>query len=196
MGKRKYLNRIEQLFEKSPVVSFDSIERIVQSKKKNSYAKVLVSNLVRQGKIKKLVKGCYTIHPDAGLAVFCFPPAYLGLQSALSLHRIWDQETVPVILTAKNVRMGMRQVLGSNVLVRKIAKKHYFGQELHHESRFYLPYSDLEKTLIDFVSFRERLSPEALKELRKKIDRKKLERYLAKYPAETGRRVRGLVKSG
>lgn len=31
--------------------------------------------------------------------MFCFKPAYLGLQSALSHHRLCDQATVPIILT-------------------------------------------------------------------------------------------------
>jgi len=191
MGKRKHLDRIERLFEKSPVVFFDSLERIVNS---SAYAKLLVSHLLRQGKIKRLSKGCYTKHEDAGLAVFCFQPGYLGLQAALSHHGLWEQETIPVILTTRKVRGGIRPVLGSNVLMRRISQNSFFGQETVQEGSFYLPYSNLEKTLIDFVLFRERLSPDVLKEMKKRIDFGKLKRYLARYPPKIRERVLRLLK--
>ena len=187
------MNRVEKLFEKSPVVSFDSIERIVQSKGKSTYTKLLVLNLIRQGKIKRLTKGYYTKHDDASLAVFCFQPAYLGLQSALSMHGVWEQETIPIILTSKKTRVGIRQVLGSNVLVRRISSQYNCGYHLYQEGKLYLPYSDLEKTLIDMVVFRENMSSDVLKELKKKIDPKILKSYLHRYSPEIQRRVWGIV---
>lgn len=193
MGTQKHLRQIEQLFEKSPVVSFDSIERIIQSKQKSTYAKLLVLNLIRQGKIRRLTKGCYTKHNDISLAVFCFQPAYLGLQSASSLHGLWEQETIPIILTTKKTRVGIRQVLGSNVLVRRISKNYYFGQKLYPEGRFYLPYSDLEKTLIDLVVFKEKIPLDVLKKLQKRIDLKLLKLYLGRYSPEIRQRVLKLV---
>ncbi len=193
MGTQKHLRQIELLFEKSPVVSFDSIERIIQSKQKSTYAKLLVLNLIRQGKIRRLTKGCYTKHNDISLAVFCFQPAYLGLQSASSLHGLWEQETIPIILTTKKTRVGIRQVLGSNVLVRRISKNYYFGQKLYPEGRFYLPYSDLEKTLIDLVVFKEKIPLDVLKKLQKRIDLKLLKLYLGRYSPEIRQRVLKLV---
>ena len=78
MGREKYLTNIKKLFEKSPVVSFSSIERIIQNKKRvKQYAKQLVRNLLLKGKIKRLCKGYYTTFDEPSLAVFCFKPGCL-----------------------------------------------------------------------------------------------------------------------
>ena len=180
MGKQKYIREIERLFAKSAVVSFKSIERFVKSKTRaKQYAKQLVRNLVRAGKIKPLGKGYYTSKNDVSLAVFAYQPAYLGLQDALSYHNLWEQETIPVIITARRVRTGIRRVLDSNVQIRYLNPKYHFGIEHSPEA---LPYSEVEKTLIDLIYFRQPVSPEVRKEFRKRINRQKLGIYLRKYP--------------
>lgn len=181
MGKQIHLNKIQDLFDKSLVLDFKSIERVVGKTKKSSYAKLLISNLIKSGKIFKIGKGFYTKHSESSLAVFAFKPAYLGLQSALSFHGIWEQETIPVILTTKKVRRGIRKVMDSNVLIRNIDKKHFFGFDLQKEGNFYLPYSDLEKTFIDMVVFNQAMSEEVIAKIKKRIDKKKLNSYLIKY---------------
>ncbi len=194
MGTRIHLDKIEQLLEKSPVVDFKSIERIVKAKKSRSnYAKLLVSGLLRRGVIHKVGKGYYSKHKESSLVVFAFQPAYLGLQSALSHFGLWEQETVPIILTAKKVRRGLREILGTNVLIRNIRRKYLFGFELVKEGNFYLPYSDLEKTLIDLVVFKEKIDDSVLKELRKKINDKKLRNYLRRYPKKIRERVERML---
>lgn len=192
MGRRKYL--VEGIFEKSPVVSFSDLEKIVKSKKKKEYTKQLVRNLLKQGRIKKLAKGFYTKSDEAGLSVFCFKPAYLGLQSALSFHGLWEQETIPVILSAARIRPGIRQSLGTNILLKRIDKRYLFGVEYYLDSGFYLPYSDLEKTLIDFFVCRERMSKEVLKKIRERINPRKLEIYLKKYPSVIRKKVYNALK--
>ncbi len=193
MGKQIYLKKIEKLFDKSPVVDFNSIERIIGVKKKSNYAKLLVFNLIKSGKIYKIGKGIYTKHPESSLAVFAFKPAYLGLQSALSFLEIWEQETIPVILTSKKVRRGIRNVMGSNILIRNIDKKYFFGFDLQKEGSFYLPYSDLEKTFIDMVVFNQKMSDEVVKKIRKKIDKKKLKKYLNRYGKNIQKRVEKII---
>src|SRR3989338_3028184 len=91
MGKQIYLDKIEAIFDKSPLVDFKSLERVIGKAKNSNYAKLLVHNLVKKGKIKKIGKGVYTKHNEISLAVFSFKPAYLGLQSALSHYKIWEQ---------------------------------------------------------------------------------------------------------
>lgn len=190
MGKEKYQKEIEALFERSPVVGFDSIERIIKSKKNvKQYAKQLTRNLLKKGKIKSLAKGYYTSHDESSLAVFCFKPAYLGLQDALSFHELWEQETIPIIITSRKVRQGIRKILGMNVLIRRIDKKYLFGFEYQKQGNFFLPYSDIEKTFIDMVYFNEKISGEAKKNILKRIDRKKLNSYLKKYPQKFRKRV-------
>lgn len=195
MGKKKYAEYIERLFMKSPVVNLISIRNIVKSRKKvKQYHKHIVRNLLLKGKINKLAKGCYTTYDDPSLSVFCFKPAYLGLQDAMSFHNLWEQETVPVVITARKVRNGIRKSMGANVLMRRIDKRHMFGYDYHNIGKFYLPYSDIEKTFIDMVYFRERLGGEALESIKRRISRKKLNSYLKHYPEMTRKKVLNLLK--
>lgn len=192
MGKRKY--QLEELFAKSTVVSYKSIERFVKSQEKvKQYPKQLVRNLMKQKKIFPLMKGYYTSFPEVSLAVFCFQPAYLGLQDALSYHGLWEQETIPIILTSRKVRSGLRVIMGSNVFIRHLDQKYMFGWEYSH-SKFTLPYSDLEKTLIDMVHYKQRITPEVAQEFRQRLDEKKIKKYLYSYPAATKAKVLKVVR--
>lgn len=194
MGKEKYLKSVENLFRKSPVVSYSSIQRIIKGNKGNNvYAKQLVRQLMLKGKIKKLAKGCYTSRNDSQLIIFYLKPAYLGLQDALSFHGLWEQETVPIIVTVRKVRQGLRKVLGSNILIRRINKRYLFGFDYIQQGEIYYPYSDIEKTLIDMIYFNEKLSKEALNNIPKKIDAEKLKGYLKKYPTRFQKKVLKLV---
>ena len=196
MGKQIHLEKIKDLFEKSHVVDFSSIKRIVGVKtEKSNYAKLLVSNLIKKEKIKKLSKGFYTKHNEISFAVFAFKPAYLGLQSALSFYGLWEQETIPVILTTKKVRRGIRKVFGSNILVRNINKKYFFGFEFLKEASFYLPYSNIEKTFIDFVIFNEKIDNSTLKKIKEKINLSKLKEYLKIYPENLRKKIERKINS-
>lgn len=192
MGKQKHLSKILDLFEKSPVVSHSTIQKQVHDK---GYAKQIVHSLIRKGSIKRLAKGYYTMHDNPQLIAFCLKPAYFGLQDALSLHNLWEQETIPVLVTSRKVRAGMRKVMGVNVLVRRIEKKYMFGFEHMQDGESYLPYSDVEKTLIDMVHFRERPTEEAITNIRININRRKLDQYLQHYGTQTRKSVLSLLKN-
>ncbi|MEK6938202.1 MAG: hypothetical protein AABX04_04115 [Nanoarchaeota archaeon] len=187
MGKRKHLNQVEALIAKSPVISFKSIQKIV---KNHQYTKQLIRNLIKQEKLEILTKGYYTTHDDISLAVFCFQPAYLGLQDALSYHGMWEQETIPIIITTKRIRTGLRRVMGNNVLIRRIDKKYFWGVEHQEQNHFALPYSDLEKTFLDMVYFNEKTNKETLNEIIKKMDKKKLSYYLKVYPKKFQEKIK------
>ena len=193
MGKQIYLKKVGELFDKSPVVDFKSIDRVVKEKSKSNYAKLLVSNLLKNGKIRKVSKGYYTKYEESSLSVFCFKPAYLGLHSALSFHKLWDQATIPVILTTRNVRTGRRDSMGGNIIVRHISKKYLFGFDYYKDGSFYVPYSDLEKTFIDCIFYRLNLDNEVLINIRGKIDRKKLVAYLKSYPTFFKEKIKNIL---
>jgi len=141
MGKQKYLKKVDELFKKSLIVKYSSIKRILKNRE---YAKQLVRNMILKGKIKKLTKGCYSLYDDPQLLVFCFKPAYLGLQDALSFHNLWEQETIPVIITSRKIRPGIRSVNGTNVLIRRLNKNYMFGFDYVKQGEIYFPYSDIE----------------------------------------------------
>ena len=183
MGESKYKPDVEQLFRKSPLVSYNSIVRTVKSKSGGTtYAKRMINYMTKKGLIKRITKGYYTSSEDISLAVLCFQPAYLGLQDALSSHNLWEQESIPIIVTPRNVRSGIRKILDRNVLIRKIGKKYFFGMGYHQQGNISLPYSDIEKTFIDMIYFKEHLSDEAIRNIKQKLNRKKLDSYLKRYP--------------
>lgn len=189
MGKQKYQEQVAELFKKSPVVEYKSIERIVKSRSNSEqYAKQLIRNLVLSKKIKKLAKGFYTVYNDVSLVVFCFK-GYLGLQDALSIYNLWEQETIPVIITTKKIRQGIRKIMDSNVLVRRLDKKYFFGFDYIKHENFYLPYSDIEKTFIDLIYFKQKINKETLENIKGKINKEKLKKYLRLYPKSIRERI-------
>lgn len=179
------MSRVLELFSKSPVVSFSSVRRIVG----DDYAKQVVSNLAKQGKIHRLARGCYSMHDDPTLLVLCFRQAYLGLQSAMSTHGLWGQETIPVIITAQKARTGLRRVCDTNVLVRRAQARHVFGYDYILEGEHHVPVSDVEKTFIDMVVFRQPLPDEEIKAFRGRIDKARLKSYLREYSEKVSRTV-------
>jgi predicted transcriptional regulator of viral defense system len=181
MGKIKHLPKIKEFLKKTPVFSARDIELLVKDKR---YCHLLLHNLFQKKEIFRLQKGCYSVFSDPIFAVFCFKPAYLGLQEALSLHNLWEQETNPVILTLKKVREGVREILGSNVVIYRLPPSYFFGFELLKYDNSFLPVSDLEKTLIDFFYFKQPLAKETLSKIKRKIDKAKLDSYLNFYPKD------------
>lgn len=179
MGKIKHLPQIKKLLKAGPVFTSKDVERIIKNKR---YSHLLLHNLSQKGEIKRIIKGCYAWEEDPILAVFCFRPSYIGLQGALSLHNLWEQETNVVIVTSLKIRTGIRKVFSTNVLIRRIQSKYLFGIDYFKYGNFYLPISDIEKTFLDLMFFKEIPSVEVIKEMKKHINRNKINSYLKKYP--------------
>jgi len=124
---RKQIERVRDFLRKTPVADIRSIFMLARNR---GYAWVLMNYLVRRGEVRRIMRGYYTIHEDPSLLVYCLQPAYLGLQDAMSFHNLWEQETVPVVLTCRRVRTGVRRVMGSNTVVRRISRRYLFGYPL------------------------------------------------------------------
>ena len=183
MGKIKYVNDIRRFFKESPIVNIQSLKRFIKKKNKD-YIHLLINNLLKKREIRRITKGFYSVYEDPSLIVFCFKPSYLGLQNALSFHNLWEQETNPTVITTRNLRKGIRKVFDRNVIIRKIDKKYLFGFEYYKDGDFYFPYSDIEKTFIDMIYFRQPLDKEVVIEFKKRIDKKKLKDYIKRYPGK------------
>lgn len=174
----KYIEKVREYLKNTKVANINSISLLIGNK---NYTYVLLNNLLKKGYINRIEKGYYTIYNDPSLIVYCLKPSYLGLQDAMSFHNLWEQETCPVVITTKKVRPGIRKVFGSNVIVRRISKKYFFGYDYYKYGDFVLPVSDVEKTFIDLIYFKG-LRSEIAKKFKKKINQKKLNQYLKKYP--------------
>ncbi len=192
MGKIKYIKDIRKFFKENPVIDINSIKTFIKKKDKK-YVYLLISNLLKNGEIRRITKGYYSTYDDPALIVSCFKPCYLGLQNALSFHNLWEQETNPVVITSCNIREGLRKVFGKNVIVKRINPKYMFGFEYSkyalEDRDIYLPYSDVEKTFIDMVYFRQPIDDENIASFREKISRKKLREYLKRYPLRFQKKV-------
>jgi len=186
-GRR--IKRVREFLESTPVANLQSISALVGDK---DYAYVVMNHLVKRGEVKRITRGYYTVRDDPSLLVYCLKPAYIGLQDAMSFHNLWEQETSPIIITNRRVRRGIREVMGHNVLVRRISRDYFFGYDHYEHGDFSLPVSDVEKTFIDMVYFGEIEKP-MVRKFKTRIDRKRLESYLTKYPANFGKKVLALL---
>jgi predicted transcriptional regulator of viral defense system len=193
MGKVKYIQDIREFFKKSPVVDIGSLKRFMVKENKD-YIYLIINNLLKKKEINQITKGFYSIHEDPSLIVSCFKPAYLGLQNAMSFHNLWEQETNPVVITTRHLRKGIRKVFDRNILIRRIDKKYMFGFEFYLDGDFYFPYSDVEKTFIDMVYFKQHMDKEVIDNFLEKINKKKLNIYLKKYPVRFRNMVFKLIR--
>jgi len=188
----KVIGKVREYLKRTPIASVDSISRIVESK---SYAYLLLNHLVKKGEVFRITKGYYSTQADPTLLVLCIKPSYLGLEDALSFHNLWEQETIPVIITPRKVRQGKRKVLKHNVLIRRILPKYFFGWDWMKYGTFLVPVSDVEKTLIDLVYFRKRIDKNLARRFKEKIDKGKLTSYLRKYPRKVRRKVTKILET-
>lgn len=180
----------------SSVPSFNSVELdlfLSGLGTSSNYRKLLVHNLIGSGRLKRISKGNYTFMDDVEVVCFAYRPSYYGLQEALSLLDLWEQETNPVVITPLRVVPGIRSFDGRNYLVRRIDRRMFFGMDLIRYPDFWVPVSDIEKTLIDFVYYGEFLPQDALTRIKRNINRKKLIRYLSISPAHVRRGVKKLL---
>jgi predicted transcriptional regulator of viral defense system len=191
VGKKLHIDAVRAFMKATPVFRARDVEVIAGDRR---YAHLLLHNMARRKEIVRLTRGFYSLEEDPVLSVLCFKPAYIGLQEALSMRNLWEQETNVVIVTAARVRAGVREMAGSNVVVRPIPIARFFGYEFLPYGEYRVPVSDPEKTLIDLVSLGEASDVESLEELLGAVDRAKVREYLAVYPPRTRRKVLGMME--
>jgi predicted transcriptional regulator of viral defense system len=165
-----------------------------QKKISDAYLQFFVHSLLEKKQIFRLTRGAYTFQDDIMMSGFAFPPFYYGLQNSLSLNKIWDQATIPIIITPRKIRKGIRKIMEQNVRIRTITPKMFFGYENISYYGFWIPVSTIEKTLIDFAYFNEPLSNESIQILKSKINTKKMNEYLQKVSPRTRKKVEKMLE--
>lgn len=140
-----YEMEIIERFSKTPVFDLGDVNQIIPNK---LYAKKVISNFIKKGKIKKIKKGLYTFYNDAFLvATFLVKPSYISTVSALSYyHKITQIPKEIFCLTPKPTRKYF--------FVEKINfynTKFFFGFELKKYLNFKIPIATPEKALIDSI---------------------------------------------
>lgn len=188
------VKELKEYFKAYPTFSIRDIKIFCDKKRvSKQYIFLLIHNLLKRHELKKITRGKYTFQDDIQVVGFAFHPFYYGLQDSLSLRNLWEQETIPIIITPRKVRAGIRKFANGNYLVRRINRNMFFGYETIKYKNFWIPVSDLEKTLIDFIYFKEPISSEVIEEMKTKIDRDKLKSYLKKCPIFVQKRIKKLI---
>src|SRR3989344_2649183 len=78
-------------------------------------------------------------------------------------------------------------------ITRRIKSKYFFGFEYKKYGDFYVPVSDIEKTLIDLVYFCQPLDREVVHNFRTKLNMKKLQIYIKRYDSSTAEKVLAVI---
>ncbi len=187
---RSVKRRVEKILGYNAVFTNRDVRVLTED---DDYADLFLHNLVKNGQTYRLTRGCYSWVEDPFLSVFCFKPAYLGLEFALSYYEVWDQETNPAIITYRRIRAGTREVLGTNVNLYRIKFDYFFGVDYLSHDEFYLPISNIEKTILDLIYFNRVPDKEVWSRLLKRADRKRLDSYIKKYPQRTQVKMRNQI---
>ena len=190
----KFMKEFTEFFSNRPAFGTDEVKLFLKRREASQgYHKLIIQNLLKSGKIHKITKGAYTFHNEVQYAGFAFEPFYYGLEDALSLRGLWEQETNPIIVTPRRVKNGIRQFDSRNYLVRRISRNMFFGYSLMEYERFHIPVSDIEKTLIDLVYFNEKVPDDVVAEIIRKLNRETLDSYLSEVPDYLSRILKNLV---
>lgn len=186
----KHIDKVRKYMKSTPIFDTRSVALLTGDKE---YAYVLLNHLIKTGEIKRLTKGCYTVHEEPSLIVYCMKPAYIGLEDAMSLRNIWEQETCAIVITTRKARCGVREIFGNNVTIRRISPRHFFGYDYIKYGDLLMPVSDVEKTFIDMAYF-NRIRKDTAKLFKMRLDMKKLREYLKKYDKRFQDKVLALLE--
>ena len=190
----KYIKEIRERFSSPDFPIFRAREfRTMNVGKK--YSKRLTHMLLSRSEITRITRGVYTFHNNSNVVGFAFAPFYYGLEDALRIRGLSEQGTNPLVVTSRNVRQGTRQFKGSNYRIYKIDKRFFFGYDLIRIGDFWVPVSDVEKTVIDMIHFNGGIRDELWPGILKVLKMKKLREYLKRYKPGFRKRVVGVVDS-
>jgi len=195
MGKIKYLNEVKTFILKGKAFNVKDIKRFLISKHANpDYAYSIIHNMMKKGHIHRITKGYYSRFDDPMIITYCIKPSYIGLENALSIHGLWEQESNVVLITPRRIRFGIRKIFNTNVIIHHINKKYFFGYDYIDYYDLKIPVSDTEKTFIDWIYYHNKMNIKLLNDFIDKIDRKKLNKYLKNYDKKFAEKVQSVLK--
>ena len=172
-----YEKRFTEYFSKVQIFTFKDASRFLKRLgASDAYTKLFMHNQLKKG-MRRIAKGVYTFQDTDAVIGFAYSPFYYGMEYALTIHRLWTQMANPVIITTRSVIPGERESGGTQITVRKISARMFFGAEQLPYEGMFIPVSNREKTLIDFIYYRVSLSAEAMGALVAVCDKEKLRKY-------------------
>ena len=182
-------------FTKKPAFTAREAELFLENRKSSpGYYKLVIHNLLSRREVYRITRGVYTFQEDAQMSGFGFSPFYYGLEDALSLRNVWEQETNPVVITPRKVRVGIRQFEGRNFVVRRIDRQMFFGYTYVAYGDFQIPVSTVEKAFIDFIYYRIELPRELMFAILSRSSRRTINEYLHEIPKWLSKKVQEKIE--
>ncbi len=177
----KYEDSFIKYFSKQTVFTIGDAKRFMAHiGGSNQYTRVFLHNMVSKGRLYRLNKGFYSFQKNEAVYGFAFRPFYYGMEYAMTIRKLWSQQSNPVIVTCTSTNQGGRQINGTRVEIHRISKKAFFGFDYMVYSGIYVPVSVPEKILLDFFYFRTKLHRDYIDVLLNSSDRKTLIEYARK----------------
>jgi predicted transcriptional regulator of viral defense system len=177
-------------FEQFPIFTYNDARLfLLKGGATEVYIRKFMSLMVKTNAVLRLTKGNYTLHKDINLVGYVFKPFYYGLGTALTYHGLWEQQANLAIITTNNVREGVRPFFGLNVVIKKIPKELFFGYEKVRYETFHFYVSDVEKTFIDMVYCNFIVEEYVYKNIFRKLNMEKVNKYLKRYNKSTKSKV-------
>ena len=191
----KYMREFRSHFMKKPAFTAREAELFLKNRKSSpDYYRLVIHNLLSRKEIYRINRGVYTFQEDAQMSGFGFSPFYYGLEDALSLRNVWEQETNPVVITPRKVRVGIRQFEGRNFVVRRIDRQMFFGYTYVAYGDFQIPVSTVEKAFIDFIYYRIELPRELMFAILSRSSRRTINEYLHEIPKWLSKKVQEKIE--
>jgi predicted transcriptional regulator of viral defense system len=171
----KYKNLIKKVIKK-PVFG---VSDLIHQNISQQYAKKILHELYKSGKITRVERGKYTILDDAiTVAAHLTEPCYVSMWSALSIHKLTTQIPFSVEIVTTRKRFNRRIIFKNTPIIFYTAQpKMMYGYEnIIWKEQIRVPVAKPEKIIIDILYFRT-LPPEELDEVIAAIDKKLLISY-------------------
>lgn len=140
-----YEAEVMEHFRKVPVFGLADVTQLIDNR---NYAKKFLQRMVREGKIKRIMRDSYTLHEDPVLvSTYLVKPSYLSSISALSFHRLTRQIPREVFcFTSKQDK-----TLDFISPIHYFHTKYLFGFRMEKYEKFSIPVAKPEKAIIDSI---------------------------------------------
>ena len=159
--------------ERLPLFTENDISKVINKGPK--YTRTLLYRLNKQGIIKRVERGKYTLYEDILIyASYIVTPSYLSLWTALKYYHMTQQQPTGFFVLSRIKRKKIR--LDSSEVIF-LSTKHMFGYKKERYSDFDIFIADPEKTIIDSLLFKLPIEDVYNALDNKKIDFKKLSVY-------------------
>ena len=136
--------------ERFPLFTENDVSKIINKSQK--YVRTLLYRLHKQGLIKRIERGKYTLHADGLIfASHIIKPSYVSLWTALRYHNLTQQQPTSFFIMCPVKRKSIK--LQNSELIF-ISTKNMFGYKKERYSDFDIFMAEPEKTIIDALLFK------------------------------------------